>query len=134
MRRQYYFRPSPRGLLAWDVDRLIQLSMPFPRKRVRLEQALGNLVENALRHGRGRITLRALPADGAVELHVADEGNGLGLEPELALQPFARGDDAAASGAGLGLAIVDVIARAHRGAVHAGATRAGTDVWLSLPG
>ena len=36
MRKQYYFRPSARGLLAWDVDRLVQLSSALPRKRVRL--------------------------------------------------------------------------------------------------
>ena len=37
MRKQYYFQPSPRGLLAWDVDRLIQLSRHLPRKRIRLD-------------------------------------------------------------------------------------------------
>lgn len=36
MRKQYYFRPSPRGLLAWDVDRLVRLSKTFPVKRIRL--------------------------------------------------------------------------------------------------
>ena len=36
MRKQYYFRPSDRGLLAWDVDRLISLSRHFPRVRVPL--------------------------------------------------------------------------------------------------
>src|SRR5262245_19180563 len=36
MRKQYYFRPSPRGLLAWDVDRLVQLSANFPTKVVAL--------------------------------------------------------------------------------------------------
>jgi hypothetical protein len=36
MRKQYYFRPSPQGLLAWDVDRLVQLSSQFARKRVPL--------------------------------------------------------------------------------------------------
>lgn len=36
MRQQYYFRPSERGLLAWDVNRLIQLSSHIPRKRVPL--------------------------------------------------------------------------------------------------
>ncbi|HUC42913.1 MAG TPA: hypothetical protein VMR65_02650 [Candidatus Sulfotelmatobacter sp.] len=36
MRKQYYFRPSPRGLLAWDVDRLVRLSAAFPRKLVAL--------------------------------------------------------------------------------------------------
>lgn len=37
MRKQYYFRPSPEGLLAWDVDRLVELSRDFPRRRVPLD-------------------------------------------------------------------------------------------------
>ena len=36
VRRQYYFRPSNRGLLAWDVDRLVRLTENLPRKQVRL--------------------------------------------------------------------------------------------------
>ena len=36
MRKQYYFRHSDRGLLAWDVDRLIELSTSLPRKLVPL--------------------------------------------------------------------------------------------------
>lgn len=38
MRKQCYFRPSPRGLLSWDVDRLIRLSRDFPRRRIPLHQ------------------------------------------------------------------------------------------------
>ena len=38
MRKQYYFRPSSLGLLAWDVDRLVQLSGRFERKRIPLSQ------------------------------------------------------------------------------------------------
>src|SRR5262245_39793825 len=38
MRKQYYFRPSDRGLLAWDVDRLVQLSSHLPRKLIPLSQ------------------------------------------------------------------------------------------------
>ena len=38
MRKQYYFRPSDRGLLAWDVDRLVRLSSRLPRKRIPLAQ------------------------------------------------------------------------------------------------
>jgi hypothetical protein len=34
VRKQYYFRQSERGLLAWDVDRLCELSRHLPRKRV----------------------------------------------------------------------------------------------------
>lgn len=36
VRKQYYFRPSSRGLLAWDVDRLVQLSTNLPPKRIPL--------------------------------------------------------------------------------------------------
>ena len=37
MRKQYYFQQSERGLLAWDVDRLVELSRNLPRKRIRLD-------------------------------------------------------------------------------------------------
>ena len=37
MRKQYYFRPSSAGVLAWDVDRLVQLSAGLPRKRIALD-------------------------------------------------------------------------------------------------
>jgi signal transduction histidine kinase len=87
---------------------------------LRLRQALGNLVDNALRHGAGEIVLRARrgAVNGAVELEVAD--NGPGFDPELArhaFERFARGDAARTRGAGtgLGLAIVRAIAEAHGG-------------------
>lgn len=38
MRKQYYFRASPRGLLAWDVDRLVQLTRSFPVRAVPLSE------------------------------------------------------------------------------------------------
>src|SRR5262245_30685139 len=38
MRKQYYFKQSAHGLLAWDVDRLIALSRAFPRRSVGLSQ------------------------------------------------------------------------------------------------
>ena len=36
MRKQYHFRDSERGLLAWDVDRLVELSRELPIRRVAL--------------------------------------------------------------------------------------------------
>jgi hypothetical protein len=36
MRKQYHFRHSERGLLAWDVDRLVMLTNDFPRLQVPL--------------------------------------------------------------------------------------------------
>lgn len=38
MRKQYFFRQSQRGLLAWDVDRLIELSKGFTPRRVPLSR------------------------------------------------------------------------------------------------
>jgi len=38
MRKQYYFRSSPGGLLAWDVDRLVELSRAFTVHSVPLEE------------------------------------------------------------------------------------------------
>lgn len=38
VRRQYHFMPSERGLLAWDVHRLIRLSRHFERKRIALAE------------------------------------------------------------------------------------------------
>ena len=42
MRKQYYFRPSPNGLLAWDIDRLVALTKDLPRRQVTIE-SLGEL-------------------------------------------------------------------------------------------
>lgn len=36
MRKQYYFQASEHGLLAWDVDRLVELTRSLPPKRVPL--------------------------------------------------------------------------------------------------
>ena len=36
MRKQYFFRRTPEGLSAWDVDRLIRLTTSFPCRRVLL--------------------------------------------------------------------------------------------------
>ena len=104
--------------------------------RLRVEQALGNLVDNALRHGRGPVTLSATAANGTLELHVLDKGAGIPDDfLEHAFDRFSRADGARGSpGSGLGLAIVASIARAHNGAAHAAnRPEGGADVWISLP-
>jgi signal transduction histidine kinase len=86
---------------------------------VRVRQALGNLVDNALRHGAGTIRLSARQVGEAIEIDVGDEGPG--VPPELGTRAFERFVRGAAtrtgSGAGLGLAIVRAIAEAHGGTV-----------------
>ena len=87
----------------------------------RLEQALDNLVENALHHGNGSIHLGTTVHDGKIELHVRDEGPG--FPPEFiakAFERFTRADPARTrGGSGLGLSIVQMIAHAHGGQARA---------------
>lgn len=84
---------------------------------VRMRQALGNLVENALRHGEGEIRLEARRASGGIEIDVSDDG--VGFAPgysQRAFERFSRGDRSrSGDGVGLGLAIVATIAQAHGG-------------------
>ncbi len=113
---------------AADQDR--QLSVDL----LRIRQALGNLVDNALRHGDGDIVLSVRSAPAGVELGVSDQG--VGFAPEFAPQAFerfARGDRARTrGGSGLGLAIVRAIAEAHGGRAEIVPAR-GATVRLCLP-
>lgn len=103
----------------------------FRGDRDRLEQALGSLVDNALTHGDGGVRLEAAHEGDSMALRVADEGHGFPLDflPH-AFERFSRADEARTSGgAGLGLAIVDAVARAHGGRASA----AGAAVSVVLP-
>jgi signal transduction histidine kinase len=98
-----------------------------------LEQALTNLVENALRHGAGTVTLEAARRNGVVLIRAGDEGPGLAPEfADRAFERFTRDERARGSaGAGLGLAIVATIAHAHGGTATVSSGTAG--VTLTLP-
>ena len=92
---------------------------------VRIRQAVGNLIDNALRQtpAGGRVTVEMLARTGILSIAVADTG--VGFETDYlprAFEAFSRADESrsrAAGGAGLGLAIVRAIAEAHRGSVEA---------------
>jgi signal transduction histidine kinase len=134
---------SVRNRFAWraeEAGRELAVKAPADLEltgdRLRLEQALGNLVENALRHGAGTATVEVAATATGAELRVRDRGPGFpdGFLPR-AFQRFSRGDDAhSGPGAGLGLAIVDAIARAHGGRASAqNREDGGAEVWISVP-
>jgi signal transduction histidine kinase len=90
----------------------------------RLEQILGNLLSNALRHTPrgGHVTLRAEPKDGAVCIIVSDNGEGIAAEDlPFVFDRFWRADRSrtrlGGAGSGLGLAIVRQLVQAHGGEV-----------------
>jgi two-component system, OmpR family, sensor kinase len=115
-----------------DVDGAVTVA----GDRLRIEQALTSMVDNALRYGGGEIRLWARPAGGMVELHVSDAGRGFPEEfITRAFERFSRADEARThGGTGLGLAIVETIARAHGGTAHArNSPGGGADVWIEVP-
>jgi two-component system sensor histidine kinase BaeS len=90
----------------------------------RLDQVLGNLLANALRHTPtgGTISLQAKPMDGGVRIIVSDTGEGIPAEDLPAIfDRFWRGDPsrshATGAGSGLGLAIVRQLVQAHGGRI-----------------
>ena len=142
---------SPRDLLeaverhfrTRAVERGRQITVEAPQGPTlvadvaRVEQALSNLVENALRHGEGPIALRASTEADRVELHVLDEGRGLPAEfLSRAFERFTRAQRGRTGyGSGLGLSIVQMIGVAHGGgaAIVNRPNGAGADAWLWLP-
>lgn len=124
---------------AEEEGRAIQLRggpLEVEVDRLRIEQAVGNVVDNALRYGSGEVSISlAAVADEVVEIRIRDQGPG--FPPAFLPRAFdrfsrpsgARGD----GGSGLGLAIVRTIARAHGGEAHATNAAGGAEVWLSLP-
>jgi signal transduction histidine kinase len=103
---------------------------------LRSRQALGNLVDNALRYGAGDIRLAAQTGGDAIQIDVSDEGPG--FPPDLAphaFERFSRGNGARTrGGTGIGLAIVRAIAEAHGGTAEIVDTASkGATVRLRVP-
>jgi signal transduction histidine kinase len=100
--------------------------------RQRLEYALGNMLDNALTHGAGKVELVAHRDGDAVEIRVRDHG--AGFTDSYLAHPFVRFTPTASTGrgTGLGLAIVQAIAEAHGGVASVG-NDDGAAVTMSLP-
>ena len=104
-----------------------------------IQRLVANLVDNALRHGSPEVEVATRPDNGRAVIEVTDRGPGIPRsESERMLQPFTRLDRArSSSGTGLGLAVVDRIARLHGGTVQLLAREGGglrARVELPLPG
>jgi len=102
-------------------------------------QALRNLLENALRYAPSgaEVTVRTTYADGSVRAAVENSGGEIPAEdlPHI-FERFYRGEKSRSrdtGGAGIGLALVREIARAHGGEAGAMSAHDTTTVWFSLP-
>lgn len=131
------------GPLIEDSGFMLTLDMPgepimFPLHRELISQALANLIENALKYAEGgdHIALKASlrPDEHILFLEVGD--NGPGIAPERygeATRRFGRLDPARGKpGSGLGLSLVEAVARLHHGRIDLDDNRPGLRVALSL--
>jgi signal transduction histidine kinase/ABC-type multidrug transport system ATPase subunit len=101
-----------RDRIELAVDRALE---PVWADHDRLEQVFVNLMDNAVRHGDGTVTVTArCGADGTVLVRVGDQGPGIPAEVAAAMFE-ARVRSEASHGAGLGLAIARGIMEAHGG-------------------
>ena len=126
--------------LNMSVDVQPDLS-PIRVDRTRLQEALYNLLDNAVKYSRehGQVRLNARQRDGEIELAVSDDGIGITKEdlPRI-FERFYRADKARSPdkvrGTGLGLAIVKHIAQLHGGRVEAESElEKGTTIRVVLP-
>jgi two-component system sensor histidine kinase MtrB len=125
-------------------DRASEISVDVPRDLTPLvdspafDRIVGNLVANALLHGRAPVTIAASASDGGLTVVVEDGGDGVPAEfvPRL-FERFARGprpSGDASRGSGLGLAIAQMYAHAHGGELsYVDAPHGGARFELVLP-
>jgi signal transduction histidine kinase len=105
----------------------------------KIQRVLFNLIRNAIRHtpGDGSVTVKGEVARGAVEIEIADTGDGIPAEErELVFDAFFRGGADASrhsDGAGLGLAVSRAIVETHGGRIWLAPAERGTRVRFSLP-
>ena len=106
----------------------------------RLRQAVGNLIDNALRHAPsgGRVDVTVSRRQASIEIEIADDGDGLTKEFLARLaEPFSRQDASrtrSAGGAGLGLAIVRAVVDAHGGHLRAeNGDEGGARITIAVP-
>lgn len=133
-------RSVKRGLdhFEHDVDRL---SLALPEVEVSaevdpfvVEQAVENLVDNALRYTSGEVRISLDCYRSWVAIEVSDSGPGMEkVDLDMVVEPLIRVDENVQSGTGLGLHIVRTLVADHGGKLEIKSGRRGTSVTVSLP-
>jgi len=114
--------------LGKNLSVKVEAVPPFPFARTAVRRAVSNLIDNALRYGKEPIDLRLRNSATTAVIEISDPGPGIPPdEAERLKRPFARLDAARSgpAGAGLGLAIVERVARAHGGSLELAAREGG---------
>jgi len=99
--------------------------------RLRLAQAVGNLLANAIEHGGGEVEVRLRQAVGKVGVEVADSGPGL---PAPIDEMVRRSGRRGRPGRGHGLRVAGAVAAAHGGRLASVPRGQGARIVLELPG
>ena len=118
-----------------EIDvRPIDDALAFRGEEQDLQELLGNLVDNACKWARHRVTLSASGDDRRLTIAVDDDGPGIAREARASLMRRGVRADERVEGSGLGLAIVDELVRLYGGEVRFEDSRlGGARVVLDLP-
>lgn len=133
-------RSLERGLVAFPHD-LPRLAVGLPSDPVTaeidpfvVEQAVENLVDNALRYTTAEVRVALDHYRDSVVITVADRGPGMDQSQlDLVVEPLGRIDDRFGSGTGLGLHIVRTLVADHGGNLEISSSEDGTTVRVTLP-
>jgi two-component system, OmpR family, sensor histidine kinase TctE len=120
------------------AGRTIEVEAPHEAVPVRgraedLRDMVRNLLDNALSHGSGRITVKLCQDGDTALLEIGDEGSGIPEHLREAVFERFRKGRTGSTGAGLGLAIVRHVARAHGGDVTVAGNPGTSRIEIRLP-
>jgi signal transduction histidine kinase len=120
-----------------SLETSLPAHMPILGDRELIQQAVANLLDNALKYSPGGapIMFSATADETLIEITVADRGPGISpAERTRATERFYRGEAArSTAGSGLGLALVAAVAQLHNGTLHLDDNHPGLRATISLP-
>jgi signal transduction histidine kinase len=113
--------------LRLDADTSVRISVAGDR--LRIAQATGNLIANAIEHGGGAVVVRVRSVEGLARVELVDRGPGLPAPVAVLVRRPRRGRGTR----GRGLAIASAVAGAHGGRLAAAPSEGGARLVLELP-